>query len=203
MNCSFVGMNYLGHAYLSFNSPEVLVGNMISDFVKGASKFRFSGNIQKGIALHREIDAFTDCHPATKKAMEVFRPGYRLYSGPIMDILYDHFIATDTSLFDDATLRDFTTATYRHLEQNTVHLPNIFLQVLTYMQADDWLYNYKNKGGIQRSLYGLARRATYIKESETAFNLFTEHYDYLKDCYSAFFTDVKLFAKQKFEELVL
>jgi acyl carrier protein phosphodiesterase len=32
-------MNYLAHAYLSFNDPEILVGNMISDFVKGKKKF--------------------------------------------------------------------------------------------------------------------------------------------------------------------
>jgi acyl carrier protein phosphodiesterase len=51
----------------------------------------FSGNIQKGIELHRNIDEFTDNHPVTKKAMEIFRPAYRLYSGPIVDILFDHF----------------------------------------------------------------------------------------------------------------
>ena len=28
-------MNYLAHAYLSFGDPDVLTGNMISDFVKG------------------------------------------------------------------------------------------------------------------------------------------------------------------------
>jgi acyl carrier protein phosphodiesterase len=35
-------MNYLAHAYLSFNEPEILTGNMISDFVKGKKKFEFS-----------------------------------------------------------------------------------------------------------------------------------------------------------------
>ena len=28
-------MNYLAHAYLSFGNEPVLIGNMISDFVKG------------------------------------------------------------------------------------------------------------------------------------------------------------------------
>jgi len=28
-------MNYLAHAYLSFDHEEILVGNLISDFVKG------------------------------------------------------------------------------------------------------------------------------------------------------------------------
>jgi acyl carrier protein phosphodiesterase len=201
MNCSFAGMNYLGHAYLSFNSPQILVGNMISDFIKGKDRFGFSGNIQKGIALHRMIDEFTDHHPATKKAMEVFRPYYRLYSAPIMDVLFDHFLANDKNLFDDTSLKKFTQTTYRHLEDNSIHLPMRFVHVLTYMKAEDWLYNYKYPEGMRKSLYGLIRRASFIKESDTAYQLFLEHHSYLNECYQTFFPDVKQFAKQKFEGL--
>ena len=202
MNCSFVRMNYLGHAYLSFDSPHILVGNMISDFVKGRDKFRFSGNIQKGIALHRHIDDYTDSHPATKKAMEIFRPNYRLYSGPIMDVLFDFFLANDEKLFDDKGLKEFAQSTYRHLENNSIHLPNRFLQMFTYMKAEDWLYQYKYPEGIRKSLYGLFRRATFIKDSDTAYHLFLEHHTQLNNCYLEFFSDVKQLAKQKFEELV-
>ena len=42
-------MNYLAHAYLSFKEPDILVGNLISDFVKGKKKFNYSLPIQKGI----------------------------------------------------------------------------------------------------------------------------------------------------------
>lgn len=201
MNCSFAGMNYLGHAYLSFNSPEMLVGNMISDFVKGAARFSFSGNIQKGITLHRMIDSFTDDHSATKKAMEIFRPHYRLYSGAIMDVLYDHFLANDISVFTDDSLQQFALSTYRHLENNSEQLPQRFIYVLAYMRTEDWLYNYKFREGIRKSLYGLARRAAYLKESDTAYTLFVENYQELEECYRRFFKDVKQFAKQKFEEL--
>ena len=31
-------MNYLAHAYLSFNRKDILVGNMISDFCQKAGK---------------------------------------------------------------------------------------------------------------------------------------------------------------------
>lgn len=202
MNCSFVGMNYLGHAYLSFNSPQILVGNMISDFVKGSDKFLFSGNIQKGILLHRMIDEFTDAHPATKKAMEVFRPYYRLYSAPIMDVLFDYFLANDKNLFDDASLKKFSKTIYRHIEDHSVDLPNRFLHMFTYMKTEDWLYNYKYTEAMRKSLYGLARRASFMKESETAYQLFLEHCSYLNMCYQDFFPDVKLFAKQKFDELI-
>ena len=53
-------MNYLAHAYLSFNDQEILTGNMISDFVKGKKKFDYPSRIQAGINLHRLIDNFTD-----------------------------------------------------------------------------------------------------------------------------------------------
>ena len=202
MNCSFAGMNYLGHAYLSFNSPQILVGNMISDFVKGSDQFSFSGNIQKGIALHRQIDEFTDSHPATKKAMEIFRPNYRLYSAPITDILFDHFLANDQNLFKDISLKEFSQNIYQHLENNSTHLPNRFLHMFTYMKTEDWLYNYKYPEGMRKSLHGLARRATYLSETDTAFHLFLEHHNYLNECFQNFFPDVKQFAKQKFEELV-
>jgi len=176
---------------------------MISDFVKGRDKFVFSGSIQKGIELHRHIDTFTDLHPATKKAMEVFRPYYRLYSAPIMDILFDHFLATDPNLFTDSSLKEFSKSTYFHLENNSTDLPKRFLQVLFYMKTDDWLYNYSRVEGIRKSLYGLARRATYLQEVDTAYSVFLKHYHYLKGCYQKFFPDVKQFAKQKFEELVV
>src|SRR5438552_2946814 len=101
-------MNYLAHAYLSYNEPEILVGNMISDFVKGKQKYGYPVMIQKGIQLHRDIDMFTDNHPATAKAKDFFRSAYRLYSGPLLDIIYDHFLANDHSLFTERSLFDYT-----------------------------------------------------------------------------------------------
>lgn len=193
-------MNFLAHAYLSFKDPEILVGNMISDFVKGSAKLGFSGRIQKGIMLHRDIDSFTDSHPATRKAKEFFRSSYRLYSGAIMDVIYDHYLANDISHFDENSLRDFSKLTYRQLEQFSSVLPDKFLFVFTYMKSDDWLFNYRSQEGIKKSLAGLIRRAAFLSESNTAYNLFIEHYVSLNECYSSFFTDVKEFAKLKYEQ---
>ncbi|HZI00712.1 MAG TPA: DUF479 domain-containing protein, partial [Flavisolibacter sp.] len=100
-------MNYLAHAYLSFNEPEIVVGNMISDFVKGKSRFGYTVNIQKGIMLHRDIDQFTDTHPVIKKAKELFRSDYRLYSGAIVDVILDHFLAKDDAAFGEEGLMSF------------------------------------------------------------------------------------------------
>jgi len=187
-------MNYLAHAYLSFNRPGILVGNMISDFVKGKKKYEYPEAIQRGIALHREIDRFTDTHGATRKAKEIFRPAYRLYAGALMDVVYDHFLALDENEFTGEDLKIFTINTYALLDQFTVHFPEKFSMMYPYMKAHNWLYNYRYRQGIAKSLGGVVRRAKYLEESDTAFFLFNEHYDTLKGLYRLFFPELKSMA---------
>ena len=184
-------MNYLAHAYLSFGRPGILVGNMISDFVKGKRKYDYPEQIQQGIAVHREIDRFTDTHQATKEAKEVFRPAYRLYAGSLMDVIYDHFLALDENEFTDESLKAFTTNTYAILDQFTGHFPEKFNVMYPYMKAHNWLYNYRYRQGIEKSLAGVVRRAKYLEESDTAYLLFIEHYDRLKNLYQLFFPELK------------
>jgi len=190
-------MNYLAHAVLSFNRPEILAGNMTSDFIKGRKKFDFSTGIQKGISLHRAIDEFTDIHAVTAEAKQYFRPAYRLYSGAFIDIVYDHFLANDKSIFPHAgSLELFTQETYQHLELFKDQLPAGFRSMLPYMIKHDWLYNYQFNVGIRRSFAGLVHRAAYLRESETAYVLFEQNYAVLQDCYTNFFPLLKQFAWQ-------
>lgn len=184
-------MNYLAHAYLSFGRPGILVGNMISDYVKGKKKYDFPEQIQQGIAVHREIDQFTDTHPATKEAKEIFRPAYRLYAGSLMDVIYDHFLALDENEFTNESLKTFTINTYSMLDKFTDHFPEKFTRMYPYMKAQNWLYNYRYRQGIEKSLAGVVRRAKYLEESDTAYLLFNEHYNKLKDLYQLFFPELK------------
>lgn len=187
-------MNYLAHAYLSFNKPEVLVGNMISDFVKGKKKLDYAPGIQSGITLHRLIDQFTDEHAATKKAKEIFRPHYRLYSAAFIDVVYDHFLANDEEAFPGNSLQSFAQEVYKELSKHAAVFPAGFASLFPYMKQYDWLYNYRHHAGTKRSFEGLAHRALYIKESATAFALFEKHYQYLQECYRQFFPAVKEFS---------
>ncbi|HVG14016.1 MAG TPA: ACP phosphodiesterase [Chitinophagaceae bacterium] len=194
-------MNFLAHAYLSFNQKEIMVGNMISDFVKGKEQYTYKDEIQKGIRLHRLIDNYTDTHPLIKEAKDVFRAGYRLYSGPIVDIVLDHYLANDPDSFDEQSLKEFTQLVYRTLEQFSSHLPLRFVHVLTYMQQEDWLWNYRLKGGIERSIKGMVRRSTFLHDSETAISLMHEHDLYLRQLSERFLKDVKKFAKAELDLL--
>lgn len=196
-------MNYLAHAWLSFNHPQILVGNMISDFIKGKKQFDYPSIIHKGIQLHRAIDNFTDSHEATQQLKLFFKPQYRLYAGAFADVVYDHFLATDEGEFlTEADLNRFATTTYEVLETNFTILPEAFQKMLPYMKEYNWLYNYRYKWGIEKSFAGLARRARYLPETAVAFELFNENYDAMRLIYQQFFPDIKRFTAHQMQQLL-
>lgn len=195
-------MNLLAHAFLSFNNPEILTGNMISDFVKGKTKFDYPSEIQKGINLHRLIDSFTDSHAVTARAKEFFRPYYRLYSGAFVDIVYDHFLALDKKQFEEYNgLENFTQITYHLLEKKTAYFPLPFQRMFPYMKAQNWLYDYRLKEGILKGFGGLVHRAAYLSESNIAFEIFNDHYKELENYYADFFPELKAYTFESLSNL--
>lgn len=195
-------MNYLAHAYLSFSQAEILVGNLISDFVKGRKKFDYSIGVQQGIALHRAIDEFTDRHPVTLEAKKFFKPAYGLYAGAFMDIVYDHFLANDPFEFkQEADLKAFSHGVYQQVSHYQHDLPERFQQVFYYMREQDWLYHYRFTQPIFNSFKGLVRRAKFIDQYQPACLVFEEHYQALHIFYAAFFPDLKNFAHLKWNDL--
>ncbi|MES2777129.1 MAG: ACP phosphodiesterase [Bacteroidota bacterium] len=190
-------MNLLAHAYLSFNQQGLLVGNMISDYVKGRKQYDYPADILKGIKLHRAIDTFTDTHEATRQAKEYFRKDYRLYAGAFVDVVYDHYLANDTSCFNtEADLQETASFTYDTLQSHLDLLPDKFRPMLPYMKAQNWLFNYRYYSGIEKSLMGVVRRSRYLEDSTKAFASFELYYEELKECYDVFFPDLKKMAEE-------
>jgi acyl carrier protein phosphodiesterase len=196
-------MNYLAHAYLSFNNDAILVGNMISDFVKGNHRYTFPLAIQKGITLHRAIDEFTDNHAATKAAKQFLKPAAGLYAAVFIDIVYDHFLAKDSSIFSQETLKTFSGNVYNTLYNYEKELPQRFATLLVYMHRDNWLFNYGELYGIEQSFKGIERRAKYLESSKPAFEAFKKNYEALEECYKIFFPEVKQFAVNHFKAMQL
>jgi acyl carrier protein phosphodiesterase len=191
-------MNLLAHAYLSFNNEDVLVGNMISDFVKGKKQFNFSVGVQKGIKLHRAIDAFTDANDCTKQAKSFFKPAVGLYAGAFVDVVYDYFLANDSLHFPENNLDIFCVKTYAILQKNSSVMPENFAGMLPYMQQQNWLYNYQYNWGIEKSFNGIVRRARYLQESKQAFDIFEKNIADLQILYNQFFNNLYHHAFNKY-----
>lgn len=195
-------MNYLAHAYLSYHHPEITVGNVISDFVKGSNKNNYPILIQKGIFLHRQIDAFTDAHTATKAAKEIFKPLTGLYAGAFVDIVYDYFLAKQIVKTGEENLLNLAHNTYSYLNSYTNILPTNFLQVLPYMQQHNWLYNYQYTWAIEKSFKGLVSRAKYLLPNPQYFEVFLNNIPQLENHYHLFMADVNTFAQDLYNTLL-
>ena len=170
---------------------------MAGDSIKGLLVLKtMPPRIAEGALLHRKIDGFTDAHPALLRAKVWFREVYGLYSGAVLDTLFDHFLANDPALFpSDASLLSFTQETYQKLEEQSAHFPAQFAASFPHMKEHNWLYGYRNLMGIQRALKGLERRAKYIAPTDKAYETFIKHYYELNQCYFEFIDDVVRFVK--------
>lgn len=195
-----IAVNYLAHAYLSFGDPEVLTGNMISDFVKGRKKFDYPPRILAGINLHRSIDEFTDDHPVNKEVQKILKPAYGLYSGAFVDVIYDHFVALEikSAVYD---FERYTLDVYENIGRFGNILPFTFNNIFPYMKQHNWLFNYQFTWGIEKSIQGLVHRAAYLSDSQTAFQLFTDRYAEFNDAFQLFFPSLKKFAIEKFSDI--
>jgi acyl carrier protein phosphodiesterase len=196
-------MNYLAHAFLSFNQPNILVGNMISDYVKGKTQYNYPPQILQGIKLHRAIDEFTDNHSVTKELKQFFKPQYRLYAGAFVDVVYDYFLANDKAQFtNDNDLLNFTKTTYAILEKNKQYFPVKFLNMFPNMVQHNWLYNYQHCWGIQKSFGGVVRRSAYLTESDIAYDIFLTNLNALQLGYTTFFPELKTFTLNQLQLLL-
>ena len=190
-------MNFLAHLYLSGADPKVKIGNFIGDFVKGRNlSEQFEAGIVKGIALHREIDAFTDRHPVVRESKIRLRPKYRHYSPVIIDVFYDHFLAANWATYSDQLLANFARDSYNTLEKYQALLPEQVNQMLPYMIKGNWLVGYSQVEGIHRALSGMARRTPYESKMEEATADLQLYYSEFQDEFDRFFPELKEFATQ-------
>jgi acyl carrier protein phosphodiesterase len=194
-------LNYLAHAFLSFDNAEILAGNLMNDFVKGKAMLSYPVGIQQGMQLHKYIDAFTDNHIITKELKKVFQPDYRLYAGAFIDICYDHFLALHFNKYSKTALLPFTQKSFEKLETLQTHFHPRFAKLFPNMKQHNWLYNYQFVWGIQRSFEGLQYRAKYIVEVAIAFHLFNEYYATLEKGFLSYFPELYAATKQQFEKL--
>lgn len=161
-------MNFLAHLYLACppngqpgNDEELLVGNFISDSVKGDTYKMFPEKISKGILMHRAVDYFSDNNSVYLQSVHRLQPLYGKYSGVITDMFYDYFLAANWNIYANVELKDFCNEMYRILSSHKNSMPEESRIMLGYMIKYDWLYSYRKIEGIRKSLEGLSNRMKY------------------------------------------
>src|SRR5690554_6387545 len=100
-------MNFLGHIYLSGDDDLIKIGNFMADGIRGKDYENFSEELKTGILLHRFIDSYTDSHPIFRQSTKKLHANYSHYSGVLVSIFYDLFLAKYWLNYLDVPLEDY------------------------------------------------------------------------------------------------
>lgn len=190
-------MNFLAHIYLSSDNELLTIGNFAGDGVKGTHYTQYPLAMQAGIQLHREIDTFTDEHPVFRRSTKRLHSPYGHYSGIIVDIFYDHFLAKNWNTYSDSPLHKFVQDFYDSLNRNFEVLPERFKRLTPIMIDENWLLSYANLEGVQLVLNGMNRRTKGRSKMNEATKELQDHYDTFENDFTEFFNDLLSFSKEK------
>jgi hypothetical protein len=124
---------FFTHAWLSFDVPEILAGNLISDFVKGKKKFELQW-IQKELSctgtdsFMTNILPYQGCENILKMFM-VYMPGHLLTLYTIISL------QRPKEFSDEAALARFSRHSYAQLNEYSPVFPSVSLWYLNICES--------------------------------------------------------------------
>lgn len=182
-------MNFLAHLVLSEPTPAGRIGNLLGDFIKGPLPPNYPEAFRRGIVLHHQIDAYTDSHPIVQQSKALIDPSRRRFAGIIIDVFYDHFLASQWSAA--IPLPAFADQVYAALHEYEPLLPPSLKHIMPAMIAQDWLTSYQTRTGIR---VALRRISTYFRrhvDLTASMEDLDAHYADFRDDFNAFFPDIR------------
>ena len=194
-------MNYLAHIYLSGTNDLLKIGNFMADSIKGHDYENFAPEIKKGILLHRHIDSFTDSHPIYRKSKHRLHEKYGHYSGVIMDILYDHFLAKNWSRYSEESLEVYVNNFYKLLLDNNAILTEKIKGIIPYMIEKNWFVSYASLAGIETILFQMDYKTKHRVHMQEAIVELQAFYSEFEEEFFSFFNELISACHLKLKEL--
>src|ERR1700754_4394589 len=141
--CYLPYVNWLAHVFLSEPHVEARLGNLLADIVKGADRERMSAEFLRGIQRHQAIDSFTDAHPVVRRSRARVGSGQKRFSGILVDVFYDYFLARNWELYASIPLDTFTAGFYADIKAARIALPPAAQATVDRMIRRDMLGEYR------------------------------------------------------------
>lgn len=194
-------MNFLAHIYLSGDNDLLKIGNFMADSIRGHSYDDYTPEIRKGILLHRAIDSFTDMHPVYRQSKHRLHEKYGHYSGVIMDIFYDHFLAKNWSNYSDVKLEDYAQTFYKLLQDNYDLLTEKAQGMLPYMLGRNWLVSYASIAGLEMIMFQMDHRTKNRVDMHESIVELQHYYSEFETEFTIFFEELQQHCAEKMREL--
>ena len=150
-------MNFLIHLYVTGDDPELLVGNLMGDFVKGRLTGQFPAAIEEGIILHRRIDSFAAGNTNFLRSKRRLDASCALYRGVLVDLFYDHFLALNWNEYASVPFIDFLSHATEIVRCHVDILPEKLRRMKSVIFGE-LLPSYLEIEGIERALGRMSTR---------------------------------------------
>lgn len=194
-------MNFLAHIFLSGENDHLKIGNFMADSIRGKTYKKYPKEIRKGILLHRFIDSFTDTHPIYRQSKHRLHAKYGHYSGVIMDIFYDHYLAKNWSRYSNEKLEVYAERFYKLLSENHNLLTERAKGMLPYMIARNWLVSYATLEGLEMIMFQMDHRTKNRVAMHESIVELKEYNTEFEQEFMLFFEELQLFCKEKIKEM--
>lgn len=186
-------MNYLAHVALSQNDPELILGNMLGDFVPLSRINSYPPRVSLGIKLHKAIDRFTDSHPVFLRSKSHIRDDYRILKGVMVDIFYDHFLAVKWENYYQESLPAACQNFYAVFCSNLSLVPEKLQKMLPRLVSENWFVSYGTLEGINWVLNGLSGRLSRPNLLGRGIGELKEHYQKFSEDFDKFYPELQSF----------
>lgn len=194
-------MNFLAHIYLSGSNEGVKIGNFMADSIRGHRYDAYPTDLRKGILLHRAIDSFTDAHPVYRRSKHRLHVKYGHYSGVIMDIFYDHFLAKNWAQYSPIALEQYAQTFYTLLTDHLDTLTDRVKGMLPYMIARNWLVSYATLEGLEMILFQMDHRTKNRVAMHESIVELKQYYELFEAEFTLFFEALQQHCTEKLAEL--
>jgi acyl carrier protein phosphodiesterase len=145
-------VNWLAHVFLSEPDTGFQLGNLLADVVRGPQREGMSAEFIRGAACHKAIDAFTDAHPVVKRSRARVGSEHRRFSGVLVDVFYDHYLARNWQRYSPIALEAYTAAFYASATPHLRELPPDARALLERIISRDLLGSYVRVDGVERAM---------------------------------------------------
>jgi len=184
-------MNFLAHLHIAQACQSSLLGNLLGDFVKGNPMRQFPLEIAQGIQLHRFVDSYTDSHPIMRQAKMHFPNGQRRFAGIALDVMWDHYLASQWRNYHSSQLDEFCLYAERTVcHEQTMPVPEQFLLMTKRMWQARWLESYQHLDNIELVLMRMSERSSRMAPLAECFTPLKQNYAELGQLFNEFYPDL-------------
>lgn len=169
-------MNYLAHAFLGSSHNEERIGQLLADEVKGLQYRSFPAGVQRGILMHRWVDATTDSSPHLDQVKKLLYSTTGRVTPIALDVIMDHFMSVFWNHYHSEPLGQFIATTYTLLEEHRPLWPEKGVFRLEHMIQNDWLGRYSTWDGIALTMKQMAHRKPLLQPLPDSIQVAEKHY---------------------------